>query len=108
MKKQYKIVVVVSTNKDERVTMLKKVIQKAKFARTLSDAGKLIESDIYNVSLPDAYFVAADNFDFRTSHSTNQRLYEMAARGLFVAVAVKKLPHEFDFICEPFYPSDQI
>ena len=45
-------------------------------------------------------------YNFRNSPVTNQRLYEMAARGLCVIVGVRSLPREYEFITQAFYPED--
>lgn len=106
IKKENKIMVVVSTDPTERLTMLKQLIVRLGFAAIPSDAGKIIRSDIYSYDLATAYFIFCSNFNFHTSTLTTQRLYELAARGIAVVVGVKKLPRNFEFICQAFLPSD--
>lgn len=76
------------------------------FALIPSDAAKIISNDIYGIDLATAYFVFCSSYNFRGAVLTNQRLYEMAARGLCVAVGVRSIPREYEFICKVFYPED--
>ena len=102
MQKQNKIKVIVSPDPDIRRKLLQKVALECGFALTQGDAGKLIKPSVYECNIPDAFYVLADLHNFRVSSYMNQQLYEMAARGMAVIVGVKKLPAEFEFICEVY------
>ncbi len=106
LKKDCKIFVAVSPDPDERKKMLARLAVKLGFARVPSDAMKIIAADLRTVDLSTAYFVLCANYNFRGASLTNQRLYEMAARGLCVAVGVRSLPREYEFICQAFFPED--
>ena len=67
---------------------------------------QMIQEDLYSCDLSTAYFVMCAQYNFRNSPVTNQRLYEMAARGLCVIVGVRSLPREYEFITQAFYPED--
>jgi len=103
MKKQNKIIVAVCPDADVRRQLLQKITVECGFALTRGDAGKLIKPTPYECNVPGAYFLLADLHNFRTSPGMNQQLYEMAARGMAVIVGVKKLPAEYEFICEAYY-----
>ena len=105
-KKPKKIFVVVSSDVEVRRETLAKLAVAKGFAAILSDARKIISSDLGQRDLVNDYFVLCDTYNFRGAVHTNQRLYELAALGLFVAVGVKSLPREYEMICEPFYPDD--
>ena len=106
IKKEYKILVAVSPDPVIRQKMLSHLAVRHSFARIFSDAGKIIISDIHSIDLGTAFFVLCNNYNFRGATLTNQRLYEMAARGIFVAVGVRSIPREYEFICKAFYPED--
>ena len=106
IKKDCKIFVVVSPDPEVRKKMLARLAVKLGFARVPSDAVKIIASDLRTVDLSTAYFVLCTNYNFRGASLTNQRLYEMAARGLCVAVGVRSLPREYEFICQVFFPEE--
>lgn len=106
IKKDCKIFVVVSPDPEVRKKMLARLAVKLGFARVPSDAVKIIASDLRTVDLSTAYFVLCANYNFRGASLTNQRLYEMAARGLCVAVGVRSLPREYEFICQVFFPEE--
>jgi len=95
--------VAISPDGDTRRKIIQKLIMKCGFAITPGDAMKLIKPTAYDCNPVDAFFVVADMHDFRTSTVMNQQLYEMAAKGMAVIVGVKKLPAQFEFICETFY-----
>ena len=106
LKKDCKIFVVISPDTNERKKMLARLAVKLGFARVPSDAMKIIASDIHTLDLSTAYFVLCSDYNFRGASVTNQRLYEMAARGLCVAVGVRSLPREYEFVCQAFFPED--
>ena len=60
----------------------------------------------YGIDLSTAYFVMASGYNFRGGTITNQRLFELAARGLFVLVGCKRIPREYEFICKAFFETD--
>ncbi len=104
LKKEHKILVVVSPEPAERKRLLSRLAVRLGFALIPSDAAKIISNDIYGIDLATAYFVFCSSYNFRGAVLTNQRLYEMAARGLCVAVGVRSIPREYEFICKVFYP----
>lgn len=106
LKKDCKIFVVVSPDPELRKQMLARLAVKLGFARTNGDALKIIASDIRSLDLSTAFFVLCSDYNFRGASVTNQRIYEMAARGLCVAVGVRSLPREYEFICRAFFPED--
>ena len=106
MKKNNKILVAVSPDADTREKMLRRIAVSLGFAMTPSDAAKIIQRDIYSIDIGNSYFILCSNYTFRGSVLTNQRLYEMAARGMAVVLGVKSLPREYEFICQAYYPSD--
>lgn len=106
IKKELKIHVVVSPDPSERKRMLALLAVRFGFALIPSDASKILASDIYSVDLRNAYFVLCYNYNFRGATLTNQRLYELAAQGIFVAVGVKNIPREYEFICCSYHPED--
>ena len=106
VKKELKIHVVVSPDPAERRRMLTQLAVRAGFARIPSDAAKLLANDIYSIDLHTAYFVMCPDYNFRGATLTNQRLYELAVRGIFVAVGVKHIPREYEFLCISYHPED--
>lgn len=101
--KQNKIITIVASNPQQRVKLIQRTLVQLNFALTNIDADKLIKNDVYDIELLTAYYVCADNFNFRQSPITTQRLYEMAARGICVIVGVKRLQKEFEIMCEAIY-----
>jgi hypothetical protein len=86
--------------------MVAKTLVRFGFARTPSDAKKIIAFTPFDVDLSTAYFVAAQSYNFRSSANLTQRLYEMAARGFLVVVGATRIPREMEFICDIYHPSD--
>lgn len=106
IKKENKIIVVVSPDPQERLATMKHLAVKLGFCAIPSDAQKIIRADIYSIDLPTSYFVFCSYYDFRKSSITTQILYEMSARGIAVVLGVKQLPKDYEFICQAFFPSD--
>ncbi|NDV45819.1 hypothetical protein D0T49_01980 [Paludibacter sp. 221] len=100
MKKQNKIMVIISQDERIRRQMLQRLAVKLGFAITAGDANKIIKQSPFDYDLTTAYFILAETHDFRKHPQTTQRLYEMAVQGIAVVVGVKKLPPEYEFICE--------
>ena len=98
--KQNKIIVIAHYDEKKRAAMLQRVAVNLGFARTSSDAAKIIRQSVHDIDLSEAYFVLAGNYNFRESPITTQRLFELAARGIAVVVGTKKLPKEFEPFCE--------
>ena len=98
--------VVVAPEAAQREELLSRLVVRLGFARIPSDAAKIIRKDISSFDLSTAYFVLCSSYYFRGSIVTNQRLYELAARGICVVVGVKSLPREYEMIAQVFYPSD--
>lgn len=105
-RKEYKIHVVIAASQDERERLMAKLAVRLGFAKIPSDGRKLILRDIYSVDLSTVYFVMCSNYNFRGATITNQRLYELAARGILVLVGVRSLPREYEFICTAYYAGD--
>ena len=106
MKKSNKIFVVVASDYDTRCKMLARLAVQHGFAKVPSDGMKLVSPTLPEDGFAMAYFIICGSYNFRGATITNQHLFEMAARGLFVAVGVKALPREYQFICEAYYPED--
>ena len=106
LKKENKIFVAVCPDVRTRRQMISRLAVRLGFALIPSDAAKLIQEDLYSCDLSTAYFVMCAQYNFRNPPVTNQRLYEMAARGLCVIVGVRSLPREYEFITQAFYPED--
>lgn len=103
MKKQNKIIVAVCPDDNTRRKLLQKIAVECGLALTPGDASKLIKPTAHECNVPESYFVLADLHNFRRGVILNQQLYEMAARGMAVIIGCKKLPAEFEFICETYY-----
>lgn len=101
--KTNKLIVVSSTDRQRRTTLMRELLIEHKFALTNSDAAKLIRNDIYSVNLNKAYYVCVDNFKLSESQLTTQRLYELAARGIFVLLGVRSIPVKYELLCEAHY-----
>lgn len=106
IKKENKIHVVVAPTPEEREQLIARLAVRLGFARVPSDAIKIISRDIHSVDLSTAYFVLCSSYYFRGAIITNQRLYELAARGICVLVGVKSIPREYEMITQVYYPSD--
>lgn len=106
IKKENKIIVVIEQDPDTRRKLIARLAVDLGFAKTNSDAVKIIRSTPYEFDMNTAYFVIAGTYDFRKSIITTQRLYEMAARGLAVIVGVNRLPSDYEFCCQVYYKSD--
>lgn len=103
-KKNNKIFVCVSPEADIREKMVCELAMRVGLVTIRSDAKKILHHSVYDIELSEAFFVLVDNFAFRDSQTTTQRLYEMAARGIAVIVGVKKMPREYEFISDIYYP----
>lgn len=101
--KQNKLIVAVAPDNDRRIEIMRRLIIDNGFAFTRTDAAKLIRGSVHAADVVGAYFVIADNFRFHESPITVQRLYQMAARGIFVLLGVKSLPRQYEFICEAHF-----
>lgn len=103
--KHQKIIVAVEPDDHLRRRILQRLIIDFGFAVIASDADKLIQPTVYDMEpLNSRYFIFAHTHNFRKGGShTNQQLYQMAVSGIAVIVGAKKLPPEFEFICQPFY-----
>jgi hypothetical protein len=108
MKKQNKIIVAISPDAGERQQMVRKLAIIHGFARTPSDAGKIVRQSPHDYDLSTAYFVIADSYNFRESPTTTYRLIEMAARGIAVIVGTRRLPKEAEIYCTDYKPEDFI
>ena len=104
--KEYKIMVAVAPTVEAQDRLMARIAVRYGFARIPSDAMKIITRDVYGIDLSTAYFVMASGYNFRGGTITNQRLFELAARGLFVLVGCKRIPREYEFICKAFFETD--
>lgn len=102
--KEHKILVAVAPTIEEQERLMARLAVRFGLARIPSDAMKIISHDVYDIDLSTAYFVMASGYNFRGATITNQRLYELAARGLLVLVGAKRIPREYEFICRAYYP----
>jgi hypothetical protein len=102
--KPNKIIVAVSSSDAQRSEMVRKLAVQFGFARTPSDAAKIIRASVYDFDLTQAYFVLAETHNLTESPATTQRLFELAARGMAVLIGVKRLPAAFEPFCSPVYP----
>lgn len=101
--KPNKVITIVAANPQQRVKLIQRTLVQLSFALSPTDADKLILPSVYDIDLSLAYYVCADNFNFRESPITTQRLYEMAARGMAVIVGVRRLQKEYEFMCQAIY-----
>jgi len=106
MKKSNKIMVVVEPDIVIRRKLIARLVVKLGFARTPSDASKIIRTSPYDFDLATDYFILADNYDLRESSITTQRLYELATKGIAVVIGLKRIPSEHEFFCQAFFPVD--
>lgn len=104
--KTNKIHAAISPDLDTRTAMVKQIIVDLGFARTRSDAAKLLRDNPYDADYANAYFLFAANYNLRDSIITTQKLYEMAARGFAVVVGMKKLQPELEILCTAHFPED--
>ncbi len=102
--KRNKLIVAVSPDPVVRAQIMRHILVDLKFAYTHVDAGKLIRPSVYDFDLDNAYYVCADNFKFSESNFINQRLYELAARGIAVILGTKNIPARYEFLCDAIYP----
>lgn len=106
IKKENKIIVVVDPDQDQRKKLIARIAVEFGFAKTTSDALKIIKSTPYEYDISTSYFILAHTYDFRNSRITTGKLYELAVRGIAVIVGVKRLPVEFEFCCKTFFKED--
>ena len=102
-----KIRVIICGDAAERLDAVARMAVLCGFARTVSDAKKVVEPGAPILSGP-RYFILSATYNFRESPYTNQRLFEMAARGMAVIVGCRSLPREFEFLCDIHTPDDLI
>lgn len=101
--KRNKLIVAVSPDPVVRAKIMRRLLVDFKFACTLADAGKIIRPSVYDFDLNNCYFVCADNFRFSESDLTNQRLFELAARGIAVILGAKHIPSKYEFLCDVLF-----
>lgn len=102
-----KINVVFSSDASKRRAMTAALAVKLGFARTRSDARKIItavvdESTVAN----EPYFVLSDYLDFRHNTDMIARLYALANSGIAVVVGTNYLPEKYRILCDVWYESD--
>lgn len=98
-----KIIVILSSDDTERRRMIQQRLVKMGLALTTGDAGKLIKPTVDDFELQECYYVAAQKFNFTASPFNTNQLYRLAASGVAVVVGAKKVPREYEFMCEIFY-----
>lgn len=101
--KTFKIKAVVNPDQMVRQKIIRRILVENKFALSPMTAKDLIMPSIDDVDLHNAYFIAADNYNFNDSPATNLRLVQAAAMGMLVVVGCRKLPAQFDYITEQVY-----
>jgi len=101
--KQNKLIVAVAPDGRTRQRIIQRILMELNFAYTPVDANKLIRATVHDFDLQNTYYVCADNFRFGDSPITLQRLVELAARGMAVIIGVRRLPAQYEFICEAYY-----
>lgn len=101
--KENKIFVCVAREEETRARMISALLVKKGICRTKSAARQILSATVSDIDLQNVYLVAAHTYSFHGAYITNQRLYELAARGMFVAVGVKSLPREYEIICRAYY-----
>ena len=69
LKKEHKILVVVSPEPAERKRLLSRLAVRLGFALIPSDAAKIISNDIYGIDLATAYFVFLQQLQFPWSRT---------------------------------------
>ena len=98
--KQNKIKVIVEPDSARRRKEIQKAIIDCGLALTPGDANKLIRPSIDDYDLRAAYFVAIADYNFRESPLSSARLYQLAARGIAIIVGCRRLPKEYEILCE--------
>lgn len=107
--KPRKINVVFSSDPSRRRVLAAALAVRLGFARTRSDARKIIVPVVdEDILASDPYFVLADFFDFRHNPELVPRLYSLANAGIAVVVGTSYLPEKYRFLCEVWYESDLI
>ena len=106
MAKTHKIHVAISPDPEVRAAMVRQIVVDLGFARTRTDAAKLIRATPYDTDWANAYFLFAETYNLRDSNITTQKMYELAARGFAVVIGVKKLPAVLEFLCTVHFPED--
>ena len=101
--KNNKIIVCISTDDTERISMVRRVLVKKGLANTAGDAAKLIKPSAGDFDLGDCYYVAASLYNLASSQFITHQLYRLAASGVLVVVGAKKLQTNFEFMCEPYF-----
>lgn len=102
--KQHKIIVAVSPSDRRREDLVRRIAVQLGFAKTPSDAAKIVRPSPHDFDLAQAYFVLAYTYNLSQSPITTQRLFELAARGIAVVVGVKRLPAAYEPFCAAYYP----
>ena len=103
-KKSNKIMTCISPVNIQRTKLACELALRFRLSTIRSEARKILKHSVYDIELSEAYYVLVDDFNFRESPSTTQRLYELAARGIAVIVGCRKLPREFEFLCDTYNP----
>jgi hypothetical protein len=104
--KDNKITVVVSPDAEERASMVAAVALGRGFARTQSDARKLVRQFTHDFDMNSAYFILAGTHDFKRSEIDFHLLTRIASSGICVVIGVRRLPAEFAWCCNVYYPTD--
>lgn len=106
MKKNRKIITAVARDPKTRKRLMADLLVRMELAATRGSASWLIRPSVFDYELQDSFVVAADNFNFRQSPYTTQRLYELAVAGMPVLVGCTRIPPEYEFITERYTEED--
>jgi hypothetical protein len=104
--KNNKITVVVGDTPEERTNMVAAVAVSLGFARTRSDAKKIVRALTTDFDINSAYFILAATHNFNYSPIKFEMLYRLAALGICVVIGTRKIPNEFVELCNVLYATD--
>ena len=103
IKRTYRIIVALSSSKEQGIELLAESLVSAGLAAIKSDAKKIIKKSISDVNLDDCFIVACSH-DFRRSALVNSRLIRMAIAGTPVFLSCKTVPDQLLQFCDVIYP----
>lgn len=103
IKRTYRIVVALSSSKEQGIELLAECLVSAGLAAIKSDAKKIIKTSISDVNIDDCFIVACPH-DFRRSALVNSRLIRMAIAGTPVFLSCKNVPDQLLQFCDVIYP----
>ena len=104
--KEHKVIICLSNDPEERAAMVAAVMLGRGFARTQSDARKLVRQFTHDFDLNTAYFIAAATHNFKFSDLPFLTLVQQAACGMSIVIGAKSVPAEFAFCCTLYRRTD--